>query len=87
MGNVTSCLFTQALGCLLFRICYFKSVFDGESKLQILNGNYRIPEMPKYSSSVTDLIKEMLQSSPDDRPDITQARALLDWPLISMNLG
>ncbi|XP_026414529.1 probable serine/threonine-protein kinase DDB_G0276461 [Papaver somniferum] len=61
-----------ALGCLLFRICYFKSVFDGESKLQILNGNYRIPEMPKYSSSVTDLIKEMLQSSPDDRPDITQ---------------
>ncbi|XP_026425576.1 probable serine/threonine-protein kinase DDB_G0276461 [Papaver somniferum] len=61
-----------ALGCLLFRICYFKSTFDGESKLQILNGNYRIPEMPKYSSSVTDLIKEMLQSSPDDRPDITQ---------------
>ncbi|MCL7023491.1 hypothetical protein MKW94_024300 [Papaver nudicaule] len=61
-----------ALGCLLFRICYFKSAFDGESKLQILNGNYRIPEMPKYSSSVTDLIKEMLQSSPGDRPDITQ---------------
>ncbi|KAI3875249.1 hypothetical protein MKX03_035884 [Papaver bracteatum] len=61
-----------ALGCLLFGICYFKSAFDGESKLQILNGNYRIPEMPKYSSLVTDLIKEMLQPSPDDRPDITQ---------------
>ncbi|XP_030965758.1 AP2-associated protein kinase 1-like [Quercus lobata] len=61
-----------ALGCLLYRICYFKSAFDGESKLQILNGNYRIPELPKYGSSVTDLIKEMLQSSPDDRPDITQ---------------
>ncbi|XP_065634957.1 uncharacterized protein LOC112016777 [Quercus suber] len=76
-----------ALGCLLYRICYFKSAFDGESKLQILNGNYRIPELPKYGSSVTDLIKEMLQSSPDDRPDITQASALLDWPFISMNLG
>ncbi|VVB07358.1 unnamed protein product [Arabis nemorensis] len=61
-----------ALGCLLFRICYFKSAFDGESKLQILNGNYRIPESPKYSSSVTDLIKDMLQASPDERPDITQ---------------
>ncbi|XP_018499138.1 AP2-associated protein kinase 1 [Pyrus x bretschneideri] len=61
-----------ALGCLLFRICYFKSAFDGESKLQILNGNYRIPELPKYSSSITDLIRDMLQSSPDDRPDITQ---------------
>lgn len=76
-----------ALGCLLFRICYFKSAFDGESKLQILNGNYRIPELPKYSSLITDLIKDMLQASPNDRPDITQASALLDWPFISMNLG
>ncbi|KAF9665430.1 hypothetical protein SADUNF_Sadunf16G0121800 [Salix dunnii] len=75
-----------ALGCLLYRICYFRSAFDGESKLQILNGNYRIPDLPKYSSSVTDLIRDMLQASPDDRPDITQASALLDWKLISINL-
>ncbi|XP_019453600.1 PREDICTED: probable serine/threonine-protein kinase DDB_G0276461 isoform X2 [Lupinus angustifolius] len=61
-----------ALGCLLFRICYFKSAFDGESKLQVLNGNYRIPDLPKYTSSVTDLIREMLQARPDDRPDIMQ---------------
>ncbi|XP_065870444.1 uncharacterized protein [Euphorbia lathyris] len=61
-----------ALGCLLFRICFFKNAFDGESKLQILNGNYRIPELPKYSKPVTDLIRDMLQASPDDRPDITQ---------------
>ncbi|KAL3832900.1 hypothetical protein ACJIZ3_007636 [Penstemon smallii] len=61
-----------ALGCLLFRIAYFKLAFDGESKLQILNGNYRIPDLPKYSTSLTDLIRDMLQSSPDDRPDITQ---------------
>ncbi|KAM7257508.1 hypothetical protein ACFE04_013249 [Oxalis oulophora] len=62
-----------ALGCLLFRICYFKSAFDGESKLQVLNGNYRIPELPKYNTPVTDLIRDMLQASPADRPDITQA--------------
>ncbi|XP_022770067.1 AP2-associated protein kinase 1-like isoform X2 [Durio zibethinus] len=61
-----------ALGCLLFRICYFKNAFDGESKLQILNGNYRIPDLPKYSSSVKDLIKDLLHASPVDRPDITQ---------------
>ncbi|CAN1169006.1 Probable serine/threonine-protein kinase DDB_G0276461 [Linum perenne] len=61
-----------ALGCLLFRICYLKSAFDGESKLQVLNGNYRIPESPKYSLAVTDLIRDMLQASPEDRPDITQ---------------
>ncbi|XP_072969682.1 actin-regulating kinase PRK1-like isoform X2 [Typha angustifolia] len=61
-----------ALGCLLFRICYLKLAFDGESKLQILNGNYRIPDLPKYSSSITNLIKDMLENSPDSRPDITQ---------------
>ncbi|KAL2935970.1 hypothetical protein RDABS01_019088 [Bienertia sinuspersici] len=76
-----------ALGCLLYRICYLKSAFDGESKLQVLNGNYRIPDLPKYSTSVTDLIRDMLNSSPDSRPDITQASTLLDWPFISMNLG
>ncbi|XP_068652783.1 uncharacterized protein [Aristolochia californica] len=61
-----------ALGCLLYRICYFKSAFDGESKLQILNGNYRIPELPKYGPALIDLIRDMLQASPDNRPDITQ---------------
>jgi AP2-associated kinase len=35
-----------ALGCLRYRMAYLKSAFDGESKLQILNGNYRIPESP-----------------------------------------
>ncbi|GKE19954.1 probable serine/threonine-protein kinase PBL8 [Tanacetum coccineum] len=43
-----------ALGCLLFRICYFKSAFDGESNLQVLNRNYRIPESPKYGPSITN---------------------------------
>jgi AP2-associated kinase len=71
----------------LYRICYFKSAFDGESKLQILNGNYRIPEQPKYSTDVTGLIKDMLEASPNARPDIMQARALIDWPFISMILG
>lgn len=61
-----------ALGCLLYRIAYLKSAFDGESKLQILNGNYRIPELPKYSTSLTDLIKDMLTSAPEARPDIMQ---------------
>ncbi|KAI3719161.1 hypothetical protein L6452_20055 [Arctium lappa] len=67
-----------ALGCLLFRICYFKSAFDGESKLQVLNGNYRIPELPKYSSSVwfrvNGLLSDGLQKSlPDRPPEMLQA--------------
>ncbi|KAJ3693167.1 hypothetical protein LUZ60_008647 [Juncus effusus] len=61
-----------ALGCLLYRICYLKSAFDGESKLQILNGNYKIPDLPKFNPNIINLIKDMLSSSPQDRPDITQ---------------
>ncbi|KAI5076574.1 hypothetical protein GOP47_0008639 [Adiantum capillus-veneris] len=61
-----------ALGCLLYRMAYLKSAFDGDSKLQILNGNYRIPDQPKYSASITGLIKEMLNSSPEARPTVLQ---------------
>ncbi|MCO5562019.1 hypothetical protein L7F22_015645 [Adiantum nelumboides] len=76
-----------ALGCLLFRMAYLKSAFDGDSKLQILNGNYRIPDQPKYSASITGLIKEMLNSSPEARPTALQARALFDRPLRLHELG
>jgi hypothetical protein len=48
-----SVVMMQALGCLLYRIAYLKLAFDGESKLQILNGNYRIPDVPRYSSANT----------------------------------
>lgn len=61
-----------ALGCLLYRIAYLKSAFDGESKLQILNCNYRIPESPRYSSAITGLIKDMLNVSPEARPSVMQ---------------
>ncbi|KAJ7560466.1 hypothetical protein O6H91_04G131200 [Diphasiastrum complanatum] len=61
-----------ALGCLLYRIAYLKSAFDGESKLQILNGNYKIPDMPRYSSTITELIKDMLTPNPESRPDVLQ---------------
>lgn len=77
----------QALGCLLYRIAYLKSAFDGESKLQILNGNYRIPEAPRYSSTVVDLIRSMLTADPGGRPDVMQARALLDGLFDLPDLG
>ncbi|KAJ3679752.1 hypothetical protein LUZ60_017763 [Juncus effusus] len=61
-----------ALGCLLYRICFLKPAFDGESKLQILNGNYKIPDNPKYSDEIIKLMKDLLGNLPNDRPDITQ---------------
>ncbi|KAH7286732.1 hypothetical protein KP509_32G020800 [Ceratopteris richardii] len=61
-----------ALGCLLFRMAYLKSAFDGDSKLQILNGNYRIPDQPMYSSKITGLIRDLLNASPEARPTAMQ---------------
>jgi hypothetical protein len=58
-------MFLQALGCLLYTITYLKSTFDGESKLEILNGNYYIRELPRYNSTSVELIKDMLTTTPD----------------------
>lgn len=51
-------------------MAFFKSAFDGESKLQILNGNYRIPDSPQYSPGLINLIKDMLSAEPGKRPDV-----------------
>ena len=38
----------QALGCLLYKLCFFSLPF-GESTLAIQNGNFTFPESSKYS--------------------------------------
>ncbi|CAI7860798.1 unnamed protein product [Closterium sp. NIES-53] len=82
-----------ALGCLLYRMAYFRSAFDGESKLQVLNGRYSIPDMPRYSPAVPALIRDLLAMQPHCRPDVLQVwrrvnellppemrKASPDWP-------
>jgi len=34
----------QALGCLLYKLCYTIHPFEDSSKLSIINANYKIPE-------------------------------------------
>ena len=70
----------QVMCFIIFLTIYF-------SPSIISNGNFLIRQLPTCSSYVTDLMMDMIQASPDDQPNITQACALLDWPLISMNLG
>lgn len=70
----------QALGCLLYRIAFFKSCFDGESKLQVLNGRYSIPENHKFSAPVIALIRDMLAPSPDARPTVLEVRHITESP-------
>ncbi len=50
----------QALGCLLYLLIYGRLPFAAEAKLQILNGDYSLPEGP--SVPVVNLIRDLLQA-------------------------
>ncbi|KAL6472572.1 hypothetical protein MHYP_G00187600 [Metynnis hypsauchen] len=60
-----------ALGCLLYKLCYFSLPF-GESQVAICDGNFTIPDNSRYSHDMHCLIRYMLEPDPDKRPDIYQ---------------
>lgn len=60
-----------ALGCLLYKLCFFTLPF-GESSLAIQNGHFTVPDNSKYSRGLHALIKYMLEPDPSSRPDIYQ---------------
>lgn len=60
-----------ALGCLLYKLCFFQTPF-GDSPLAIQNGSFTIPDDSKYSTKLHCLIKYMLETDPEKRPDIFQ---------------
>ncbi|KAL3285274.1 hypothetical protein HHI36_019384 [Cryptolaemus montrouzieri] len=64
-----------ALGCLLYRLCFFSLPF-GESLLAIQNGNFCIPDNSKYSIGLHQLIGYMLEPDSDKRPDIYQVSSI-----------
>lgn len=47
----------QALGCLLYKLCYFTLPF-GESQVAICDGNFTIPDNSRYSQGMHCLISE-----------------------------
>ncbi|KAH8412607.1 hypothetical protein KR009_003588 [Drosophila setifemur] len=60
-----------ALGCMLYKLCFFSLPF-GESTLAIQNGQFSIPDNSKYSKGVHQLIKYMLDTDLERRPNIWQ---------------
>lgn len=57
-----------ALGCLCFFLCFGRLPFDGDAKLQILNGQYSIPE--HAPGSLKRLLRGMLTVDVGRRWDI-----------------
>lgn len=70
----------QALGCLLYKLCFFTLPF-GESSLAIQSGNFSIPDNSRYSKGLHQLIRYMLEPDPDKRPDIYQVSSIA-FPLL-----
>ncbi|CAI5650753.1 unnamed protein product [Oreochromis niloticus] len=60
-----------ALGCLLYKLCYFTLPF-GESQVAICDGSFTIPDNSRYSHEMHCLIRYMLEPDPEKRPDIYQ---------------
>uniref|UniRef100_A0A1A9WKZ0 Protein kinase domain-containing protein n=1 Tax=Glossina brevipalpis TaxID=37001 RepID=A0A1A9WKZ0_9MUSC len=69
--NITTKADIWALGCLLYKLCFFTLPF-GESTLAIQNGTFSIPDNSKYSKGMHQLIKFMLEPDMEKRPNIWQ---------------
>lgn len=70
--NPCPVLSLQALGCLLYKLCYFTLPF-GESQVAICDGNFTIPDNSRHSQDMHCLIRECLAVPwPTDRPKTAQ---------------
>lgn len=71
LSKSISCLFLQALGCLLFELCALKPAFDAHNLISLF---YKITraehsELPgHYSDDMKQLIKSILIKEPENRP-------------------
>ena len=51
-------------------MAYFKTPFEDEGNLAIINGKFLFPEDSQYSRNLRDLISDMLNTDPIRRPNI-----------------
>ena len=61
-----------ALGVLLYKLCYYKTPFEEQGQMAILNASFKFPGYPTFSDKLKKLIAWMLQEHPQARPNIYQ---------------
>ncbi|KAI4093771.1 MAG: hypothetical protein LQ344_002674 [Seirophora lacunosa] len=61
-----------ALGVLLYKLCYYKTPFEEQGQMAILNASFKFPGYPAFSDHLKKLIAGMLQEKPQARPNIYQ---------------
>lgn len=66
-----------ALGCFLYKLCYYTTPFEAQGDVAILHAAYGFPPAPPYSGDLKNLIVIMLQENAAYRPNIVQILMLL----------
>jgi serine/threonine protein kinase len=61
----------QALGVLLYLMCFRKFPYPPDAKLQVLSGQYEMPPS-RHREDTRALVRAMLHNRPSQRPDIDQ---------------
>ena len=64
-----------ALGCFLYKLCYYTTPFEAVGQNAILNAQFKYPGYPRFSDELKLLIASMLQENPARRPNIYQVLA------------
>ncbi|WVQ71712.1 hypothetical protein IAR50_001253 [Cryptococcus sp. DSM 104548] len=85
-----------ALGCLLYKLCYYTTPFEEHGPLAIVNAKYTFPPMPQYSPRLQHLIASMLVEQPVRRPTVFEVlrmshemsgtRPEVDYPMPSRSI-
>jgi len=61
-----------ALGCFLYKLCYYTTPFEEMGQTAILNARFKYPGYPRFSDDLKLLIASMLREQPSQRPNIYQ---------------
>lgn len=66
-----------ALGCFLYKLCYYTTPFEANGDIAILHALFQFPPHPPFSGDLKNLIIIMLQENPIFRPNIVQVLMLV----------
>lgn len=66
-----------ALGCFLYKLCYYTTPFEANGDVAILRAIFHFPSKPQYSPDLKNLIIIILQENPNFRPNIVQVIMLI----------
>jgi protein-serine/threonine kinase len=74
-----------ALGCFLYKLCYYTTPFEANGDIAILHASFHFPHLPQYSGDLKNLIIIMLQENALFRPNIYQVLRLVS-KMLRINL-